>query len=282
LGAVRREICGPSEKTIGTMKSLDVTLVGFGAVGRAIYQRLQANTQCKITAIVVRTKSIEKLQTELGTTVAVVDAIPTWASLVVECAGHEALTLHVLPALKRGIECAVLSVGALSEIGLPEALEAAAVAGNTQVHLLSGAIGGIDAIAAAKIEGIDEITYTGRKPPAGWKGSAAEKYVLLEGLSQPTTFFDGTARQAAKQYPKNSNVAATIALAGVGLDKTKVRLIADPSISDNIHEIEVHGAFGMMHLSMKGKPLADNPRTSALTVLSALRFLHNKTHPLTL
>jgi aspartate dehydrogenase len=221
------------------------------------------------------------LQTELGATVAVVDTVPASAALIIECAGHEALTLHVLPALRRGIECAVLSVGALAEPGLPESLEAAALAGSTQVHLLSGAIGGIDAIAAAKIEGIDKITYTGRKPPAGWKGSAAEKLLVLADLDQATTFFEGTARQAATQYPKNSNVAATVALAGLGLDKTNVRLIADPSISDNIHEIEVHGAFGMMQLTMKGKPLADNPRTSALTVLSALRFLHNKTHPLT-
>jgi aspartate dehydrogenase len=282
LGAIRGKVCRPSEKTVTPMKPLEVILVGFGAIGRAIYQRLQANPGCKVSAIVVRTNRIEALQTELGTTVAVVDAVPSSASLVIECAGHEALKLHVLPALRRGVECAVLSVGALSEIGLPEALEESAGKGSTQVHLLSGAIGGIDAIAAAQIEGIDKITYTGRKPPAGWKGSAAENLVVLDSLREPTVFFEGNARQAAKQYPKNSNVAATIALAGVGLDETVVRLIADPSISDNIHEIEVHGAFGMMQLTMKGKPLADNPRTSALTVLSALRFLHNKAQCVTI
>jgi aspartate dehydrogenase len=258
------------------MRAIRVTLVGFGAIGRAIYQRLQSNPLCKVSAIVVRKSSVKVLQEELGVSVRVCDTVPSDTKLVLECAGHDALKVHILPALKAGIECAVLSVGALSEVGLPEALEAAAALGSTQVHLLSGAIGGIDAIAAAKIEGIDRVTYCGRKPPLGWKGSAAEKLIELESISQATTFFEGSARDASSQYPKNSNVAATIALAGLGLDHTQVKLIADPSIAENIHEIEIAGAFGSMQLVMKGKPLADNPRTSALTVLSALRFLHNK------
>lgn len=259
-----------------------VTLVGFGAIGQAIFARLKNQTAIQVNAVVVRASRVEQLQHELGNTVTVSAEVPIGCKLLLECAGHEALKAHVVPALDRGVECAVLSVGALSDPDLLEKIDAAAIKGRTQIHLLAGAIGGIDAIAAAKLEGLTCVTYVGRKPPQGWKGSAAETLVDLNNIATPHIFFTGSARQAAMLFPKNSNVAATVSLAGLGLDKTTAQLIADPNITENIHEVEVTGAFGTMKLSMQGKPLADNPRSSALTVLSALRFLHNKVASLTL
>jgi aspartate dehydrogenase len=230
---------------------------------------------------VVSAGKVAALQNELGSGVTVTHQVPETTHLLLECAGHTALTAHVLPALRRGTECAVLSIGALSEPGLPEQLQAAAEQGGTQLHLLAGAMGGIDALSAARQAGLDSVTYIGRKPPAGWRGSPAEALVNLDALTEPTVILDATAREAARLYPKNANVAATLSLAGVGLDNTRVRLIADPGVTENIHEFEAKGAFGEMQLRLRGKPLPDNPKTSALTVLSAVRFLHNRTACLT-
>lgn len=260
----------------------EVVLIGLGAIGSAVFRRLQGHPQLRITHVVVSPASQAAVQQQLGTLAQAVTAVPPQATLVLECAGHSALLAHVLPALRRGVECAVLSVGALSEPGLPEQLEEAARQGGVQLHLLAGAIGGIDALASAREAGIDRVVYTGRKPPAGWRGSPAEQVVDLGSLQQPAVILEASAREAARLYPKNANVAATLSLAGIGLDRTQVRLIADPGVQENIHEYEVSGAFGDMRVTLRGKPLADNPKTSALTVLSALRFLRNRVTPLTL
>ena len=261
---------------------LHVTLIGFGAIGRSLLERTRGHAGLRITHVVVPHAHVAQAQQAAGNDVRVTDAVPADARLVLECAGHGALTEHVLPALARGVECAVVSVGALSEPGLIEQLDDAARRGGTRLHLLSGAIGGVDAIAAARLAGLDDVTYTGRKPPQGWRGTPAEQLVDLDTLSEATVILQATAREAARLYPKNANVAATIALAGLGLDATTVRLIADPGVSENVHEVAVRGAFGAMDLTMRGKPLPDNPKTSALTVLSALRFLHNQVGPTTI
>ena len=259
-----------------------LTLIGYGAIGRALHARLQGHTGILVDSIVVPQGSIAQVQAAVGEGVKVFSEVPDEAYLLLECASHAALTSHVLRALERGVECAVLSVGALSEPGLPEKLSDAARRGGAQIHLLSGAIGGIDAISAARLAGLDSVTYTGRKPPQGWRGTPAEQVVDLDQLTEPTVILQASAREAARLYPKNANVAATISLAGLGLDATQVCLIADPSVTENIHAIDVRGAFGEMQLTMRGKPLADNPRTSALTVLSALRFLNNRTGSMTI
>lgn len=260
----------------------EITVIGFGAIGRSIYERLQGHARLRVGAVVVSARSVASVEAELGTAVQVRDTVPPDSMLVLECAGHGALLAHVLPALERGVTCAVLSVGALSETGLAERLADAALQGGAQLHLLPGAIGGVDAIAAARLAGLDAVTYTGRKPPQGWRGTPAEAVVDLATLTAPQVILEASAREAARLYPKNANVAATIALAGIGLDATRVRLIADPGVNENIHEIDARGAFGSMQLTMRGKPLPGNPKTSALTVLSALRFLENSVAPVTI
>ena len=257
---------------------MDVVLIGFGAVGQAVCRQLQGSALITVSHVVVRAARVHEANATLkkmGVPIRVVTEVPLGTALCLECAGHEALGSHVIDALRHGVECALLSTGALAEPGLSERLSDAALQGGTQVHLLSGAVGGMDALAAARLSGLDEVTYTGRKPPASWSPAPVSTRAI-------TVILQSTAREAARLYPKNANVAATIALAGLGLDKTQVRLISDPSVTENVHEIHAKGAFGEMKIEFRGKPLADNPKTSALTVLSALRFLHNRASSLTI
>jgi aspartate dehydrogenase len=268
---------------------VSITLVGYGSIAKSLLARLKTRpspARIGVRHVVVRGSRVAAVQAELiaagFVNVQAVSAVPDDARLVLECAGHSALREHVLPALLRGVPCAVVSVGALSEQGLPDALSDAALRGGTQLHLLSGAMGAIDALAAAKQAGLSHVIYTGRKPPQGWRGSPAEAVCNLSALTEATTILQASAREAARLYPKNANVAATVSLAGLGLDDTQVRLIADPSITENIHEVEAVGAFGSFKLEMRGKPLLDNPKTSMLTALSALRFLENLVNPVTM
>ena len=263
---------------------MQIALIGCGAIGTALLELVKDDTGLQIAAIVVPVDGADAARSvaqRLAPGAQIVQAVPTGGiDLVVEAAGHAAIEQHVLPALRRGVPCIVASVGALSAPGLPEQLEAAAREGRTQVQLIAGAIGGIDELAAARIGGLETVRYTGRKPPHAWKGTPAEQGRDLDTLVAETVIFEGTAREAAAQFPKNANVAATVSLAGLGLDRTTVRLIADPAVRENLHQVEAAGAFGSFELTMRNQPLAANPKTSALTVFSAVRALRGKVAPL--
>ncbi len=260
--------------------ALRIALVGCGAIGTSVLELLRDDPAFAVAAIVVPADGAAAAQAtaqRLAPDARVVAAVPpSGIDLVLEAAGHAAIGEHVVPALRRGTPCVVASVGALSAQGLAEQLEAAAAAGGTQVQLIAGAIGAIDALAAARIGGLESVRYTGRKPPRAWKDTPAEQGRDLDALTEACVIFEGSAREATLLYPKNANVAATVSLAGLGLDRTLVRLIADPAVADNVHLVEAAGAFGGFELTMRNKPLAANPKTSALTVYSAVRALRNR------
>lgn len=265
---------------------LKIAMVGCGAIGVAALELLASRTDLAVTTVLVPASHLDDARQRIqpwarqATIHATLDAAPTRPDLLVECAGHSAIIEHVLPALRAGIPCVVASVGALAAPGLVEELEQAARAGQTRVQLLSGAIGAIDALAAARHGGLDEVVYTGRKPPLAWRGTPADKQFDLTALDHgATVIFEGTAREAAATYPKNANVAATLALAGLGLDRTCVRLLADPGVHDNVHHVHARGVFGEFELTMRGKPLAANPKTSSLTVYSLVRAICNAMEP---
>ena len=261
----------------------NIALVGCGAIGSSVLELLHADGGMRVGWVLVPeiTPAIKDTVERFAPQAQVMSALPAQAqpALIVECAGHSAIDEHIVPALARGIPAIVASIGAMSAPGMAEKLQMAAEAGNTQVQLVSGAIGGIDALSAAKVGGLDSVTYIGRKPPRAWMGTPAEQSCDLASLSAEYCIFEGSAREAAQLYPKNANVAATLSLAGLGLDRTRVRLLADPAVTENVHEVQVQGSFGAMELIMRGKPLAANPKTSALTVYSVVRAILNRARP---
>jgi aspartate dehydrogenase len=196
--------------------------------------------------------------------------LPPGITHLIDCAGHSGLAAHGPAALAAGIHVITLSLGALADDGLARALRKAAEVGRARLHLASGAIGALDALRAGAAGGLQSVRYTGRKPPLGWAGSPAEDVLDLSALSAPAVHFEGSAREAALRYPKNANVAAAVALAGLGFDETRARLVADPGAAGNVHEVEAEGAFGRFRFEITGASLPDNPRSSALAAMSVL------------
>lgn len=264
-----------------------VTMVGFGAIGHAVLAHLRDDPAACVTCIVVPARDLDAVAAEvrpLAPRARVCSAIDMThePDLIVECAGHAAIVEHVLPALRAGIPAVVASIGALHDAALAAELADAATQGGTQVQLIAGAIGGVDALAAARLGGLSRVQYIGRKPPQGWRDTPAEARCDLARLTEPFTLFEGTAREAARLYPKNANVAATVSLAGLGLDATRATLIADPAVTRNVHRLIAEGAFGRLDLTIENEPLAANPKTSALTVYSLVRAIHNATRAIAL
>lgn len=258
---------------------MKIGLIGTGAIANYVRDALASRDET-LAAVLVRPARVQEAP---DLYVAAVAELPADLDLVIDCAGHAALVEHGPAILRRGFDLMSVSLGALADPDTHAALEQAAKAGQARLHLVSGAIGALDCLQAARIGMMENVTYVGRKPPKGWKGSPAEDVVDLDTLvAGEVVHFEGTARQAALRYPKNANVAAAVALAGKGFDATQVRLIADAEVTENIHQIEAAGAFGRFTFQINGKSMPDNPRSSALAAMSVLSKLDQLTQPITL
>lgn len=256
--------------------NIEIAVVGYGAIASYVIEQVSQLSGISVTSIVCREQSLEKARHfadgryPVYTSVEGLDPKP---DLLVDCAGHAGLVSHAPTALEIGIDVISISTGALAQEGLWQKLEESAKTGNSKIKFLSGAVGGIDALTSARIGELESVVYTARKPLHGWAGSPADKLCDLKNLDEPFVHFSGTAREAAKLYPKNANVAATIALASVGLDNVTTKLIADPGVECNIHEIEAWGSFGKLNIRLEGNPLPGNPKSSALAAMSIVAEL---------
>ncbi|MBM3487703.1 MAG: aspartate dehydrogenase [Alphaproteobacteria bacterium] len=257
---------------------MDVLLIGYGAIGRTVLEKL-GDGPGRIVAILEVPERVKAVRALVPSSIKVVGSTEDLASLpplAAECAGHKAVATYCVGLLKRGIDVIVISAGSLSAPGLFDELKASARHGKAKLMLPAGAIPGADALAAARIGGLDYVRYTSRKPPMAWKGTPAETVVDLASVKERTVLFKGRADEASQLYPQNANVATTTALAGLGFDKTEVLLTADPAAKGNIHLIEAGGAFGEMRLEIAGKPLPNNPKTSSLAAYSLVRAIRNR------
>lgn len=198
-------------------------------------------------------------------------------NLVVEAASHEALEETGVQILKAGIDLIPASIGSLVSERLYEDLKQAAREGKSIMHIPSGGIGGLDAIQAAIHAGVEEISMTSRKPPVAWKGIPyVEQMELdLEHMDEPTVLYEGPARDCVKKFPQNINIAAALSLAGLGFDTTHIRIVADPTVVHNTHEIHCRGDAGRFTIILENVPVPENPKTTYMACLSVLATIKN-------
>jgi aspartate dehydrogenase len=267
-----------SSPTASASASPRIAILGLGAIGRNLLASIQSSILpgAQLAAL-VRSDSAASAEAVPGVEI-LTDSVSLlrWKpDLAIECAGHEVVGSVVPPLLKAGVDVILVSLGALGDAALRETLAVAAGAGKARLITVSGAIGGLDALAAARGAGIRSVRYTGRKPPQAWRGTPAEQLCDLHAIREATLVFEGSAADSARLYPKNANVTAAVALAGVGFEKTAVRMLADPSVTRNVHELEVEGDFGSFVIRLENNALPTNARTSWLAALSIEAELRN-------
>jgi aspartate dehydrogenase len=204
--------------------------------------------------------------------------------LVIEAASQAAVKAHILKVLAAGKNVMIVSVGALADERLLSEVMATAREKKVKVYIPSGAIGGLDWIKAASDAGLEKVVITVRKPPLGLEGSpyVVKNRIDLHAIEKPTQIYEGPAAEAASAFPANVNVAVALSLAGIGTERTMVRVVADPTVKRNIHEIEAEGPVGKIAIRIENVPSPTNPKTSWVAALSAIRKLKELAEPVSL
>jgi len=255
---------------------MKIGLLGFGAIGREILEYLKAAGADATVAAVLVTDPSKHAPGSWALTADPAAFLAAGPELVIECASQKAFATLVPQMLAAGKHVVAGSVGALADEAVHAAVDAAARKGGGRLYIPAGALAGIDALAAAKPVGINSVLYTRRAPPSTWAGHEAARGKDLTNLSAPCEIFAGTAREAARRFPKNANVAAIIALAGIGFEKTEVRILADPAIATNVHVIDAEGRFGRLHTELSATRISATTTSSRVVAGSLARgVLHH-------
>lgn len=252
-------------------KKLRVGLIGLGAIGRSLIDLIDRDIASPLVVVGALVRDVVGHERDAVQAVGSLDELIHLApDVIAEAAGHSAVRNWGPPCLRASIPLVMLSIGALADRSLEEELRASALGGNTTLELPSGGVGGLDVIAAAANGGIDQVVHTIVKPPRA----------LGVDVDTRTVIFSGTAREAAAQFPQNANVAAAVALAGMGLDRSQVVIVADPEATTNRSEVEAVGTFGRATVVIDNRPSQTNPRTAAIVAMSLKHALEKHCDPM--
>ncbi len=275
------------------MAKIRAGVVGCGAIGSEICKAIDSESGLGIELKLLIDKhpeNIERLCKKLKNKPDIIksdstrlDEILTGVDLLIECASQAAVREFVIPALKQGKDAMILSVGALlCEPGLFEELESISKEKGCRVYIPSGAVAGIDGLKSGVVGGIQSVELRTRKPPSGFEGNeyVKEMGIDLSSIESEKTLFTGSAQEAVKYFPENVNVAASLSLAGIGSEATRVTIVADPFAMENVHEIKVQGEFGKLFVRVENVPSIANPKTSYLAALSAIATLKSISYPI--
>jgi len=249
-----------------------VAVVGKGAIGGAVaHDLLEGRVRgCELAALLVR-GSQDLVPRSLAVR-SLEELLAQSPGVVVEAAGHEALRTYGEPLLRSGADVVCVSVGALADDALRARLWQAADEGRSRLIVPSGAVGGLDMLRAAARGGLDEVRVEQRKPPLAVLGHGEQD------ISEPRELFEVSAREAAERFPTTMNIVAAVALAGIGFERTRCRLVADPALSGARVSVHARGRFGRLELSIDAAP-SPNPRTSAVTAMSVTAVLEQLSDP---
>lgn len=261
------------------MKSIGI--IGCGSIGRALLKAVESG-QLSVRIAGVTSRN----ETNARNFLSMFERPPPYLSLpdliaasdlVVEAAGGSVVSRLAEEVFAAGKDLMVISVGAL--LDHPEIIERSRQTG-CHLYVPSGAIAGLDGIKSACVGQIAHVTMTTRKPPNGLEGAPylVENGISLTGLKEEKEIFSGSAREACKGFPANVNVSAAVSLAGIGPDRTQVRILAVPGLQRNCHDIEIEGEFGRLHVHIENVP-SENPKTGKLTALSIIRSVQDVVDP---
>jgi len=257
---------------------LRVAIAGLGPIGKKVAEALDQGIE-GLRLVAVSAQRPEKHHNWLGSlktppVVLPIEELSDVADIAIECAPAKLLRSIVAPFVEKGKTAIVLSVGALLE---NEDLIDIARQNGGQIVVPTGALIGLDAVTAAAVGDIHSVRMVTRKPVQGLAGAPflVENNIDIDKISAPLKIFEGTAREAAKGFPANLNVAVALSLAGIGPDRTMLEIWADPALTRNVHRVEVDSDAARFSMSIENIP-SENPKTGRITALSVIALLRKQ------